>query len=64
MSDFRRLDYCVRCVQMTNHNWYDNTPKHYEYTAECQKCKLRTHESEWPRPVRPSELNNNKEEKS
>lgn len=53
MSNFWRLDYCKNCVAMTNHTWYDDTPKHYEYTAECGKCKLRTTGKELPQPSEP-----------
>ena len=53
MSNFTRLDFCTNCFVMTNHNWYDDTPRKHEYTAECGKCKLRTHESEWPRSSEP-----------
>lgn len=30
---------------MTNHTWHDNKPLPRQYTAECMKCGLMTHES-------------------
>lgn len=48
MSNYMQLEFCRRCGVMTNHNFYDNTPKHHEYTIECGKCKLRTLEADWP----------------
>lgn len=47
MSTYFKLELCKRCGVMTNHTWLDDTPKHHEYTVECGKCKLRTHESKW-----------------
>jgi len=38
MSNYYELRYCEVCNQMTNHIMADDTPRHHEYTAICQKC--------------------------
>ena len=39
--NYRRLGFCRRCNQMTNHWYMDATPKEGEYTVECCKCGFR-----------------------
>ena len=41
--NYRRLEYCSRCEQMTNH-WY--TEKEGLYTVECCKCGHRPIQAE------------------
>jgi len=46
MANYRRLAFCKRCWNMTNHWFMEDTPKVGLYTVECCKCTHRPLQAE------------------